>query len=41
MKTELRKLIATWAMNFTLWILPDCEFKRLWAKFHSENIMKL
>lgn len=33
MKKEIQKLIATWLIDLTFWILPDGEFKKQYANF--------
>jgi hypothetical protein len=41
MKRELRKLIATNALHFAFWVMPDGEFKKVFSKFLINNIDKI
>ena len=41
MKKEIRKLIATWLMNITFWILPDGEFKKKYSSFKNLWLLEL
>lgn len=40
-KTEIKKLIATWCLDWALSVLPDGEFKVRYAMFLTQNIDKL
>lgn len=40
MKTEIKKLLARWALDFAFWILPECGFKLKLSKFLIANIKK-
>lgn len=41
MKTEIKKLLAQWLLEFAFYILPESEFKVEFAKFLISNIKKL
>ncbi len=41
MKTEIKKLLAQWSLEFAFWVLPECDFKVEFGKFLIDNIKKL
>ncbi len=41
MIVEIRKLIVTWLIDLTFWVMPDGEFKKQYASFMLIWIRKL